>query len=631
MRGEYLLWDIVMISFPKTLWLTLMMLLPSVAFASFVYPVAGHNFHEKITEYSYLPKPLESKLTSNELLALPKASWQQHHKLTDIPHLLKGENWLYFKIRNSDSVAKAVFLEIKNSRYLIDAKIVVRRNASHQKHSPKANDNNRRVEKLLLPANTTVDLYLLLNVQTDVYLPIELLSEQIYIQSNDQQAFYKGIALGGYIFLALGMLLLFLASGRKSILYLSGYFLTRTLLLSVLLGRERWSFFERFSWWNELEIPILTSLSSLCLLWFCIELFSLKRKFIGLRQKVKITTVLLFAYILVSLWLEPNSHFMLSLLLHNLMTLLLVIIGWQLMKKHIPLATLFTIIMFIQFTVSLLIDVGIVWHNLQLFNNSELLFSISFWLNGLLFIFLVSRLAYLQVHEKHVAQREALESAKQTEQAQAELLQLQQETQEQLEDRVQERTLELNIAFQELETLNKQLAQKSTTDDLTGLYNRRFYDQKMQAEFRRSRRNLTPLSLLIIDVDHFKKVNDSYGHLAGDECLVWLAQRMKTALRRSADLSFRYGGEEFCIILPETDSLGAKLIAEQLRQQVQQEAVPHQGKDIKLTISCGVTTYQQQANVQVEDIFACADKALYRAKDNGRNQVQIENLLNPQE
>jgi len=202
------------------------------------------------------------------------------------------------------------------------------------------------------------------------------------------------------------------------------------------------------------------------------------------------------------------------------------------------------------------------------------------------------------------------------------------EEQDELEGKVQERTLELNIALQELEEANKELQEKNTLDELTGLYNRRFYDQKILAEYRRSRRNLTPLSLVIIDIDHFKQVNDNYGHLAGDECLVAVSACIKQCMRRSADISCRYGGEEFCLILPETDSNGALALAEELRKSIEACQVSYNSTDIKLTVSCGVSTYKQQKNVQPEHIFSIADKALYQAKNNGRNQVIYRDFEN---
>ncbi len=198
----------------------------------------------------------------------------------------------------------------------------------------------------------------------------------------------------------------------------------------------------------------------------------------------------------------------------------------------------------------------------------------------------------------------------------------QQDSQDLLEERVQERTLELNIALQELESANQELERKNVLDELTGLHNRRFYDQKIVAEYRRSRRNLTALSLVLVDVDFFKVVNDTHGHLAGDQCLIWLANYIKQSLKRSADKAFRYGGEEFCLILPNTDAEGALLFAEQLRVLIHEQVFQYRDIEIPLTISCGISTYQQQVDIGPEQIFSGADNALYQAKHNGRNQTK---------
>lgn len=202
------------------------------------------------------------------------------------------------------------------------------------------------------------------------------------------------------------------------------------------------------------------------------------------------------------------------------------------------------------------------------------------------------------------------------------LIEEQQDNQDLLEDRVQERTLELNIALQELESVNQELERINILDELTGLHNRRFYDQKIVAEYRRSRRNHTPLSLIVIDIDHFKSVNDNHGHLAGDHCLVVLAKHVMQSLKRSTDKAFRYGGEEFCITLPDTDAEGAFIMAESLRKHISKQIVNYEGIEISLTISCGISTYQQETDIGPEQIFSAADKALYQAKHNGRDQTQ---------
>lgn len=229
------------------------------------------------------------------------------------------------------------------------------------------------------------------------------------------------------------------------------------------------------------------------------------------------------------------------------------------------------------------------------------------------------RRRYLQ---KSAQLKLAQNNTKIAEQAMETLAKEQQDSQDLLEERVQERTLELNIALQELESANQELERKNVLDELTGLHNRRFYDQKILAEYRRSRRNLTSLSLILIDIDHFKSVNDNHGHLAGDQCLIWLAKYIKQSLKRSADKAFRYGGEEFCLILPNTDDEGALLLAEQLRLAISEQAFIFQEIEIPLTISSGICTYQQQVDIGPEQIFAAADKALYQAKHDGRNQTK---------
>lgn len=235
---------------------------------------------------------------------------------------------------------------------------------------------------------------------------------------------------------------------------------------------------------------------------------------------------------------------------------------------------------------------------------------------------------YRSKYQQMVLQlKQAKGNTKIVEQALQTLAKEQEDNQDLLEERVQERTLELNIALQELESANQELERKNVQDELTGLHNRRFYDQKILAEYRRSRRNLTPLSLVLIDIDHFKLVNDNHGHLAGDQCLVWLAKHIKQGLKRSADKAFRYGGEEFCLILPNTDAEGALLLAEQLRLAISQYVFTFQETEIPLTISCGICTYQQQVDVGPEQIFAGADKALYQAKHDGRNQTKQHTFI----
>ncbi|AGW12480.1 GGDEF domain-containing protein [Megalodesulfovibrio gigas] len=171
-------------------------------------------------------------------------------------------------------------------------------------------------------------------------------------------------------------------------------------------------------------------------------------------------------------------------------------------------------------------------------------------------------------------------------------------------------------AHAELSLKNRELERLSTTDALTGVANRHKIQQQLVCEMERARRHQRPLGLLFIDLDHFKAVNDDYGHQAGDAVLQHFA-RLATANIRAADALGRWGGEEFLLICPEADLLQAVAVAEKLRQQVRESEFPAVAR---VTASFGVTVFQDGDTV--ESLVHRADKALYRAKENGRDCVE---------
>jgi diguanylate cyclase (GGDEF)-like protein len=190
-----------------------------------------------------------------------------------------------------------------------------------------------------------------------------------------------------------------------------------------------------------------------------------------------------------------------------------------------------------------------------------------------------------------------------------------------LEEKVAERT-------RALEAANERLARLAETDGLTGLHNHRSLQQHLQREIERSKRNHLPLSLLMIDVDHFKQYNDRHGHPAGDEILRQLA-RLMDADRRTNDLCARYGGEEFVMLLVDTGKHTAAHVAERLRRHVATHDFPHADTQPggRLAISVGVASYPTDATCAAELVEA-ADQALYQAKRQGRNRVALYQAAN---
>ncbi len=178
----------------------------------------------------------------------------------------------------------------------------------------------------------------------------------------------------------------------------------------------------------------------------------------------------------------------------------------------------------------------------------------------------------------------------------------------------------------QLEEKNRLLERLSALDTLTGIANRRRFDAVLRHEWRRATRDRTPLSLLFCDIDHFKPFNDTYGHQAGDACLVRVAQTMDDTLNRPADLAARYGGEEFVGLLVDTESEGARTLAERIRERIESLRVEHRASDVAphLTVSLGIATLVPRQALSAEDLVRRADRALYSAKQAGRNRVAID-------
>ena len=221
--------------------------------------------------------------------------------------------------------------------------------------------------------------------------------------------------------------------------------------------------------------------------------------------------------------------------------------------------------------------------------------------DDLLFVNTLSQPAALAIentllHEKNRRSGEALEKA-----------------QDRLETKVKERTRELMDA-------NRRLSELSFTDGLTGLFNHRHFMRVLEAEYKRAIRYKRSLALLLLDVDHFKNVNDTYGHPCGDLVLKDLAALLKGCLR-SADVAARYGGDEIAVILPETNRAKASEVAEKLRRQLEKSSFEWDGNSFSITCSIGVASVPETNIDGWNELLSSADKSLYRAKGKGRNHV----------
>ncbi|BHH85350.1 hypothetical protein LA52FAK_36390 [Desulforhopalus sp. 52FAK] len=196
-----------------------------------------------------------------------------------------------------------------------------------------------------------------------------------------------------------------------------------------------------------------------------------------------------------------------------------------------------------------------------------------------------------------------------------------------LERMVKDRTLELNKTLKQLETANEALDKIALTDGLTQISNRRAFDICLEREFNDAKRNDSPLALIMIDIDHFKNFNDTYGHQSGDEVIKNVAQILKSLATRPRDMAFRYGGEEFAVILSVTDTKGAMTVAEKIRSKIETTQMHFNDTPCTVTISAGISIVNSKVSYvpvkDMEEFIRMADTELYHAKSNGRNRVSV--------
>ncbi|QSX29723.1 diguanylate cyclase [Shewanella cyperi] len=462
--------------------------------------------------------------------------------------------------------------------------------------------------------------YLKIDSEGSGYLPVTLWAPERYNQVSESTTLFQGIQLG--ILLALGLFSLFiaLASGSFSYSYYAGYVLSMTLLVATVQGLA-----FRFLWPNTPEvqqwiIPLLLPIVMAFALMFAEKMLQLKHNNIRMlracRMGAAFSVLMALLSPLVSYGVAIFSE-IIALLGISTMLLLFALIQAFKGQKLARLYSLGWIVLLSSAIASSLIYLGMV--DTLIPPQTPAMLGLTFEI-----VYMAAVLAIRYSDERRAKQRiqqQALEQAQRIRLAREESLKQEAESNERLEQMVQERTLELEITLRELNEVNQKLTEQTTIDSLTGVKNRASFDKRLTAEGRISRRQHTPLALLMLDIDHFKRINDRYGHLAGDHTLKVIAANLLQHLKRPTDMVARYGGEEFAVILPATDEEGALAVAEAIRENISQLQLSWNQDSIALSVSIGVSTAIIDSDSHPLLLLEQADKALYRAKNLGRNRV----------
>ncbi|MFV0597936.1 diguanylate cyclase [Shewanella sp.] len=563
-----------------------------------------------------------------DIQALPKLQW---HKFTseDIQRLSQHNFWLRVNLTTDDEslsrilaldnplLDKVTLYHLVNNQ-LIDT--VYMGDTLLYKERPLP--SNIFLFPFKLSANEQHTFYLHIVTEGNAAVPLSLWSANDLAQIAESTAIEHGFQLG--VLAAIGIFSLFiaLASGSFSYSYYSGYVLCMTLLVATING-----YAFRFLWPNwptlqQLMIPVLLPLVMAFALMFTEKILQLKYY----NRRMLLICRYSAVYILLVGLLVPFIRYgtALSIEIISAATLSIVMMVLAVIQaingqKLAKLYTIGWVSMLTGACLSSLLYLSVIELNIK--PQTPVMLGLTF---EIIFMSLVLAIRYNDERKSKLRiQQEALKQAQKIRSAREEALKVEAETNERLEQMVQERTLELEITLRELHEVNQKLTEQSTIDSLTGVKNRSAFDKRLLAESRISRRQETPIALLMLDIDRFKSINDQFGHLAGDQALKVIATTLQQHLKRPTDLVSRFGGEEFAIILPNTTADGAIQVAESIRDAVTSIGLEWEGKPIPLTVSIGVSADVISNDQHSTELLEQADKALYQAKNSGRNQVKL--------
>jgi two-component system, sensor histidine kinase LadS len=545
--------------------------------------------------------------------------------------------WLKARIRNTDSQTLHRLIEI--SYPILDyVQVFVIRNKSVSESylmgdrfpfEARMIRYRNFVVPIDLEPSESLEVMFRIRSTSSLQIPLNLMTVKAFIEKNQLRTLGYGIYYGIMAAMILYNLFVFISVREASYLYYVLYVVSMALLLACLNGLSFQYLWPECLWLNDKAIGV--SIGSVVL--FGILFTRIFLDLPGSKPRMDQWSIYLIAILCVQLALclvlpyRLVIHFVISMsVVMILFSLFTGIARWIDGYSSARYYSVSWVVMLLGGMVLALNKLGLIPRNLLTENTLQYGSAIEVVLLSFALADRLSleksnsydaQLAALDSEKKaNRAKVKALELEKQAHKAQEETLAIQRKANENLEAHVRKRTRELEIA-------NARLRELSTTDSLTGLKNRRYFNEIYYKEYNRSIRDKTPLSFLIMDIDRFKRINDTYGHLVGDECLKEIARAIQVQLHRGNEFLARYGGEEFCVLLTNTLKDGALLVAENIRTCVEDIPFLVNGHTVPLTISVGVASEVPEHKKNAEALLSKADLALYQAKTQGRNRVTL--------
>lgn len=561
------------------------------------------------------------KASLQEVMALEPNAWSPNREGGSFGYT-DETYWFHFGVKNPEHKAQSLILEIGYpvldyaKVFLVqDGQVVSSYNLGDKQSFFERPIHHRNfLVPIELPAAGDFDVYLQVQTTSSMQVPLILWQHLAFMAAEQSSLLFQGAYYGVVMVMILYSLLLYVVVHERAFLYYVGYTTFLPLFFTCLHGLAFQYLWPDATWWNDQAIIFFLAGTLFFGSLFTMRFLSIYRHNHPVAHGVNMGLVAVTALFMLSAFFVPyvvTIRYIIHLAIICCTSML--VMGCMRWIKGDVAARYYTAAWgFVLFggIILALSKFTVLPRNLLTENAAQVGSALGVLL---LSVALADRLNK-EKRAAFEAQREVLAQERKVRLAQEETLAIQREANQMLEARVQERT-------QELERLNHQLLELSATDALTGLKNRRYFEQSFEAAHVRAFRLKSPLSVLVLDIDHFKSLNDTYGHTVGDDCLRSIARTLRESLARTQDLVARFGGEEFVVLLPDTDRSGAIRVAEKIRLAVEQTEFMVAEQKLAVTVSIGVATQIPAGPDQQHELFRKADEALYEAKAAGRNRV----------